>query len=77
MDIQEEVREMVRGRCSLCQSWQIDQRPACCDEEGRRGRRGQLKDPWQAGRRRRKRRRSRPRSEGNVLVAGRSRRTLS
>lgn len=49
---QMKVRERAKGRCSLCQSWQIGQFPVCCDEEGRRGRRGQLKDPWQAGKRR-------------------------
>ena len=74
---QVEVRERARGRCSLCQSWQIDQLPVRCDEEGRRGRRGRLKDPWQAGKRRRKRRRTLRKSVGgNALVDGRSQRTL-
>lgn len=67
------VRERARGRCSLCQSWQIGQLPVRCDEEGRRGRRGRLKDPWQAGKRRRQRRSPR---QGSALVVGRSRRTL-
>lgn len=77
IDIQVEVREMVRGRCSLCQSWQIRQLPVRCGEEGRRGRRGRLKDPLQAGRKRRKRRRSLPKSVGrSSLCDGRSPRTL-
>lgn len=76
IDIQVEVREMGRGSCSLCQSWQIHQLPVRCGEEGRRGRRGRLKDPLQAGRRRRKRRRSLLKSVAwSFLVDGRSRRT--
>lgn len=74
---QVEVRERARGKCSLCQSWQIGQLPVRVDEEGRRGRRGRLKDPWQAGRRRRKRRRTLLKSVGGrALVDGRSQRTL-
>lgn len=70
---QMKVRERAKGRCSLCQSWQIGQLPVCCDEEGRRGRRGRLKDPWQAG----KRRGSLLNVVGrSALVAGRSQRTL-
>lgn len=73
IDTQEEVREMTRGSCSLCQSWQIGQLPVRCDEEGRKGRRGQLKDPLQAGRRRRGLLRS---EGGSALFDGRTQRTL-
>ena len=74
---QVEVRDRARGRCSLCQSWQIGQLPVRCGEEGRRGRRGQLKDPWQAGKARRKRRRSLLKAAGgSAPVDGRSQRTL-
>lgn len=70
---QAKMRERARGRSSLCQSWQIDQLPVRCGEEGRRGRRGRLKGPWQAGRRRR----SLPwAAGGSALVAGRTPRTL-
>lgn len=69
---QAKMRERAIGRSSLCQSWQIDQLPVRCGEEGRRGRRGRLKDPWQAGRRRR----SLPWAGGSALVAGRTQRTL-
>lgn len=67
-------REKARGRCSLCQSWQIGQLPVRCDEEGRRGRKGRLKGPWQAGKRRTSRLKA---AGGNALVAGKSPRTLS
>lgn len=77
IESQVEVRERLRGRCSLCQSWQIGQLPVCCDEEGRKGQRGRLKDPWQAGKRRRWRRRSLLEAVGaSALVDGRSQRTL-
>lgn len=69
---QVEVRE--RARCSLYQSWQIGQLPVRCDEEGRKGQRGRLKDPWQAGKRRRRSLLKAVRA--SALVAGRSQRTL-
>lgn len=70
---QAKLRERARGRCSLCQSWQIGQLPVCSDEEGRRGRKGQLKGPWQAGKRRVTLLKA---AGGSALVAGTTRRTL-
>lgn len=69
---QAKVRERARGRCSLCQSWQIGQLPVRCDEEGRRGRKGRLKDPWQAG----KKRSLLKAAGGSALVAGTTQKTL-